>query len=410
VIELLDDLAVTRRGIMSIVHSHSCDDPSLAFYAYQTYLDRHKPFGHQTKLLLDWCQIALEQNQSAYVLACGSVTKKTDEIIAYSYREEGCFVRKKVRWPSFILRRTIVFPPSLAVRMQHEENLFSQYSQLLSLPRTGSDKWSIYRFLSKFQELLPHLPMTLPLRSYDEFTTFLLDYHDVYLKPLRGTQGQSILHFRSQQQGVLCESEKQQTLLLRRNQRLLAHIARYIHAQEPKYLLQQTVPILNSKRGQRIDFRYFLQAISNDHIQCTAIIARLANQNAITTNLSTGSCAIGLDRLDTHFDGTSWQIVDRAIVKGQNIALRVFEVLRKKWPYIAEVGIDIGISPDGEIKIFEVNPVPGRKMLRQIDASLRIQSLRTVITYQMRRKTPCFSYGDIRRSPSGECFGIDTPF
>ena len=26
------------------------------------------------------------------------------------------------------------------------------------------------------------------------------------------------------------------------------------------------------------------------------------------------------------------------------------------------------------------------------------------IVYQMRRKTPCFSYGDIRRSPSGESF------
>ena len=25
--------------------------------------------------------------------------------------------------------------------------------------------------------------------------------------------------------------------------------------------------------------------------------------------------------------------------------------------------------------------------------------------YQMRRKTPCFSYGDIRRSPSGEMLG-----
>ncbi len=366
---------------MGTDRSRSCDDPSLVFYAYKTDSDRQKPFGHQTNLLLDWCRIALELKQAAYVLPCGSVTKKTDEVIAYGYREDRKFVRKKVLWPSFVLRRTIVFPPSLAVRMQREERLFSQYSQLLSLPRTGSDKWSIYRYLSKNPELLPHLPTTLPLRSYADFTAFLLDYHDVYLKPIRGTQGQSILRLRNQQQGVLCESEKQQSLLLPRNDRLLAHIARYIHAQEPKFLLQQTVPMLHSKWGQRIDFRYFLQAIAKDQIQCTAIIARLANQNAITTNLSTGSRAIGLDRLDKHFNVTTWQIIDRSIVKGQHLALQIFKILRQKWPYLAELGIDMGISPDGDIKILEVNPVPGRKMLRQIDADLRIQSLRTVITY-----------------------------
>ncbi len=366
---------------MSTDHSRSCDDPSLVFYAYLSDPDQQKPFGLQTDLLLDWCHIAREQKQAAYVLPCGSVTTKTDEVIVYDYREGRRFVQKKVQWPFFVLRRTIVFPQALAMPMQREELLFSQYSQLLSLPRTGSDKWSIYRMLSKYPALLPHLPMTLPLRSYAEFTTFLLDYQDVYLKPLRGTQGQSIVRFRNQQQGVLCESEKKQTLLLPRNQRLFAHIARYIHAQEPKFLLQQTVPILHAKWGQRIDFRYLLQAIAKDQIQCTAIVARLAKQDAITTNLSTGSRAIGLDRLDTYFDVRTWQIIDRAVVKGQHIAEQIFEILRQKWPYLAEVGIDMGISPDGDIKILEVNPVPGRKMLRQIDAALRIQSLRTVITY-----------------------------
>jgi hypothetical protein len=63
------------------------------------------------------------------------------------------------------------------------------------------------------------------------------------------------------------------------------------------------------------------------------------------------------------------------------IAYAVYRRLQKSYGDFGEIGIDLAVRSDQSVILFEVNPTPGRRMLRSISKEAREMSLIRLLEY-----------------------------
>ncbi len=76
--------------------------------------------------------------------------------------------------------------------------------------------------------------------------------------------------------------------------------------------------------------------------------------------------------------------IDEVIAAVDRVALAVAKRLQRLYGPFAEVGIDLALRKSGEVVVFEVNPTPGRRMLRSLPGNIREMSLHCLVEYAIR--------------------------
>jgi hypothetical protein len=86
--------------------------------------------------------------------------------------------------------------------------------------------------------------------------------------------------------------------------------------------------------------------------------AKVAVSGAITTHVHNGGRVLPLKRvLSTVFPGREKEIYQRILAAGRTIAESVEKATGMK---LGELGLDLGITPEGRVYHFESNSKPGR--------------------------------------------------
>lgn len=147
------------------------------------------------------------------------------------------------------------------------------------------------------------------------------------------------------------------------------------------YFAQQTVPVLRTIRNEPVDLRYLVQRDGEAGRLATLAVARVGTASAVTTNLHTGGSPRRPGDVARTLPDRQRTIWEGAVQSGRRVAERAFEKLSELHPGLFELGVDIAIDSGGHPFILEVNPTPGRKMLRILNPEARRLSLERAVEY-----------------------------
>jgi len=339
----------------------------LAIYVDGPYPGPRK-FGEQTRLFEDLALLGRDRGVDVQVLTPGDLSAGRAHV--FTGAAWGMAPRAGM---GVVLRRSGVFhrQPAVAVR---ELVALRRRGLLHTLPRQSGHKWKLYTWLRRDQRVRLHLPRTWLCARVEDLIALLANQDDLYVKPLNGTQGQGIHRVRRRAGRIeLWPASGGGPILVATPSELAC--AWPAGSWLPS-VAQTTIPL--ARMGNRpFDLRWLV--CDGDQPQIIARVARVAKPQAVTTNIHTGSepRAAEIALADAFGTQTAGDLVDQL----DEIAKAVAELARERFGPYAELGLDLAVSEDGRAYFIELNPTPGRKMLRRLDPKVHRLSLQALLEY-----------------------------
>jgi hypothetical protein len=338
-------------------------------------------FDSQTQLFADLVKLGAEHGVDVVVLTPGY----GDTELGWRYdanRRE--WWRERLPMPDVVLRRSAAFTGKDAGKASADLALFESLGRLHTLSTIHGDKWYVYQELIQCSALRSLLPETYYASSPAELFQAACSLRDVYVKPPGRARGASVYHLvnRGNEWEVTYQSLRNadgrtRLAVLRRRLTGPSEFHRFWQSQKLNpCIVQQTIPLARLASGQPFDFRWLVQF--NPEPTVVARIARIGGVHTVTTNLHTGGRPVLAEELLTEL---GWSDQVSLLTRCDDAALAIARWLQERFGPFAELGIDLAISDAHEVYLLEVNPTPGRRMLRLVGGDAREISLRNLLEY-----------------------------
>lgn len=382
------------------------EDPRLSLGLYVASVsNRPRPFGEQTRMLMDLTRLGASRGVDVLVLTPGFCSER----VAWTFdlKNKSWKMARGTPLPDVVLRRVSRFRSTSMKVASRDLELFRSTERLHTLPLICSNKWHLYRMLRRVSDLRAYLPHAQLASSAVDVLAMVKDRQDVYVKPLSGTWGNSIHRLQFIDGQVVATWEESTNASPSRSRRGLFRPVKSIRQQIladaadfhafwaktrlKRCLVQDTVNLPRTYSGEPFDFRWLVQACSK--LRIVARVARIGQVQGITTNIHTGGRPMEAEEAIASIDPAIRPLeMDATLQELDDVALTVARTLRDRYGDFAELGVDMSLRTDGGVALFEVNPTPGRRMLRALDGNPRELSLLCLIEYVI-RATGC---GDSR--------------
>ncbi|MFC9711862.1 YheC/YheD family protein [Paenibacillus sp. NPDC056933] len=269
--------------------------------------------------------------------------------IAY-VKKEGVYVRQKMPLPSVIHNRAL----QLRRAEQHKvTQLLLQGIQVYNV-RNRYRKDHIHEMLHQDFSLRQYLPHAV--RATPEDLVYMMEhYDDLIIKPCSGSIGHGIMRIfkKDGQWKLTCETKASRrgwaTFRLSKGQLPSATLRRiFRHA----YLIEERIPLVRYE-GRPVDLRVSVQRGRDGLWGITGMFAKAAPAHTFVTNIAQGGKvmtlaeALGTVESDIHLLELATRI--------RSVALRIAQTLASSLPHLADLGLDLGITGNGEIYFIECN-------------------------------------------------------
>ncbi|HSU79859.1 MAG TPA: YheC/YheD family protein [Candidatus Angelobacter sp.] len=313
------------------------------------------PFGKETGFYKKWLQMTREKGGVAYFFSRDNINWEEGTIKGLIC-QNGYWQESDFPFPDVVYDR---LPNRKAEQFNWVTPLKTSFENDYGIPWFNPcffNKWNIYTLLNEIEDLKPFLPETR-LYSEKNLKAFLNKYPAVYLKPKDKSLGVGIIRiqrlnedgFRYQKSG---ESDSEERVSPDWGHLLQSLSSDLSLSERRHYLIQQGVA-LDQFKNRSFDFRVHTNKDKEGQWRLTAVAAKLAGLNQVTTHLAYGGDVRTLSEL---FDKQSALDTLRQL---ETISLSISCALAKKMPgMIGELGFDIGRDQDGRLFLFEVNSKP----------------------------------------------------
>ncbi|WP_438448367.1 YheC/YheD family protein [Gorillibacterium sp. sgz5001074] len=212
-------------------------------------------------------------------------------------------------------------------------------------------KWKKHLALVTDPELAAHLPETVMLEE-GSLHDFLRRFPAVYVKPSYGGGGKGIMKLeRSGHYVTVKTSTKRFRVPLPAVYPLVRKLA-----EGKSYIIQQGIDLL-SLEERSIDFRTLLLKPDREW-QFMGTMGKWGVKEQIVTNHCRGGAAIRFREALEGAKGLSEEELAGLEERLKSLSLRIAEALNKKFPLVAELGLDIGIDADLQLWLIEANTRP----------------------------------------------------
>lgn len=155
------------------------------------------------------------------------------------------------------------------------------------------------------------------------------------------------------------------------------------------YLLQRDVSLVRTDDGRKADFRVTLARGHHGIWAVTALTARLARKGSALTNFHAGGSIEPISFQTGEMRDViyrSLHLSDIEIGRIMNAAMRVAERISQGYPSVGILGIDVGLSPDGRVSVYDYNRRPGRDILTDEEIQLTMQQVARFGAYLLNKK------------------------
>jgi hypothetical protein len=333
------------------------------------------PFSHQ-KFFAHLCVLGAEWGCQVYVFSPVTVDCAAKSVEGYRYLSGG-WIKQIFPLPDLIYDRAFFHTKQHYQRHMSALQRLQRLKKITFLGRGLYGKWAVFKVLAQHNVISAHLPETELLRHPSQLFHWFLDKPSLVIKPESGTHGKGILVItKTASSEYHLQGRDMQNQIVAKyfpDSHSLKHwLIKFVNGR--RYLLQRYLH-LQTKQGVAYDIRVLMQKGSNGQWMQTGMAARLGKPTSVTSNLhGGGSAAEVMPLLTAQFDVLRANAV---LSKINELSDLIPPFLEQHFGRLAELGLDIGVDPDGGIWIIEVNSKPGRTAARWFahpDASVRAMS------------------------------------
>ncbi|WP_371017994.1 YheC/YheD family protein [Pseudalkalibacillus sp. JSM 102089] len=214
-------------------------------------------------------------------------------------------------------------------------------------------KWEMYQMLQpEFGEYLPETVLYEGVQSVHD----MLRRHDsVYIKPLNGRLGKSILNVKKEKHHIIVKYDENRR---RREERFESKEESDVffrkHLETNSFLMQQTIP-LKTYEQRVIDFRVMTSKNHKGMWETIGIYSRYGAKGQIVSNITAG----GHTEIARATLKTVWKLQDKEIQRVEEemkrAVLNSIQKIEEQGYHLANIGVDIGLDDNCQISIIEIN-------------------------------------------------------
>lgn len=230
---------------------------------------------------------------------------------------------------------------------------------------TLGGKNKVFKMLSQsnnFKDVL--IPYRL-VKKPEDILDFLTRYQKILLKPVFSNQGRNIYVIERCGDKITLSDDMTSTTLSEED--LLSLINNKFL--KPNYICQ---PFFESKtkEGHPFDIRLHVRKNEKGQWQKVKIYPRIGRGRHITSNISQGGGISPIvPFLKANF-GDNWKDIKRRL---EQLCVSFPKRFERFYDYeLDALGIDLGVNPQGEIGLFEVNTYPGQQFFYAEDSEVRV--------------------------------------
>jgi hypothetical protein len=258
------------------------------------------------------------------------------------------YVRKVIPTPHVIHNRAMYRSSSSNKKL----TLLTRKGMLIFNQFTRYHKYRIHQILMQDAHIRLSLPET-ELATIESIKAMMTRHPTLILKPNNGSIGKGIMKL--EKSNELCwtlysrgtsrgkySQRVFQTILPLQLRRAIA---------KQSYLVQQRLPLAEYE-GRPFDFRVSVQRDRTGDWIVTGIVGKAAANRSFITNVAQGGQVHSLETITQSNSAQSPTYIREQLTK---FSLRVAQHLSIHLPHLADIGLDIGITPEGFPLFIECN-------------------------------------------------------
>lgn len=221
-------------------------------------------------------------------------------------------------------------------------------------------KWLKTKILMDNPSIRPFIPDTRKFNR-DNLKTMLSKYGMVYIKPERGTYGLGVMKAEAVGSSQYAYQIEEKRLTFTSFDAFYTSLIRKI--KKRSYLIQKGIHLLKHNK-RRFDIRVMIQLNPSKQWEATGVIGRLGHPKKIVTNYHSDGKPMDIHKLlESHIPQGRRQALVQELY---DLGLRIAHHMKKKYPYLKQIGVDIGLDHTLTPWIIEVNVNPDPFIFNQL--------------------------------------------
>ncbi|MEI2367036.1 MULTISPECIES: YheC/YheD family endospore coat-associated protein [Niallia] len=259
--------------------------------------------------------------------------------------------------PSILYDRCFYHDDSHSIQCKNIIQWLKKQPTITFLGNGLPNKWKLYQILCE-SELSAYIPETFLLQSAKQINFQHLN--PVIIKPINGSQGNGLYFIRKQNNEILVRTDKKEKTI----EKIFSDRVTFNKwldqlLNRNAYIMQAHLPLAN-KEDQPFDIRAFLQKNPNEEWNIIEKGVRIGEKGRIISNLSAGA---SIFPFEDWFQTAHFPLKGFLKQEMEEILTLLPSILENSFSALFEIGVDIGISPNGSLWILDVNSKPGRKVI-----------------------------------------------
>lgn len=261
--------------------------------------------------------------------------------LGYTYENKGYrLVRRTI--PKVTHNRAITLSPYLKNKLRklsRSSNLFNRQNRY--------DKQHIHQLIHANASLRKYLPAATKY-SRSKLEAAMRKYYSLFIKPTNSSVGEGIIKLSMQESGNWKLYGINRTPKIVSYKQAVSLIEKKVRKQS--YMIQEAIP-LATHHGSPYDLRISVQRGGSGQWQITGIVGKVAASGRHITNVAKGGKVKRCEELFTSSGFDSTQLIKEL----HQVSLAIAQYIGISLPHMADLGLDVGVDQNGNIKLIEVN-------------------------------------------------------
>lgn len=221
-------------------------------------------------------------------------------------------------------------------------------------------KWKVYTVLQASEETRHLHPETMKFRDLKSLRNMVQRHGMIYIKDQFGSRGRSVMRIRPRSGGWRLEGLCR-TKPIDKRFGSLEELHLFLQELDLNYWILQQGIAGPRVEGRTFDLRVVVQRNGHGNWEAAMSYVRWATNNQVANNIFQGARQLHLTDFAAQF-GPQVLGLPEFQKNAYEASLQVAKVLGEHFDTLGEIGVDIGLDQGGRVWVFEVNPIPRRKV------------------------------------------------